>query len=103
MIPIDFSGERVDVLEQELDQAVESVIQCNSVLILCDLAGGTPFRTAVTRTNGRENVRVFYGINLNMLLEVCMYHNDPSAPDTDDLVHQIVDLGKGQVGTFGAP
>lgn len=99
---IDFSGDRVDLLEQQFTRALEDLSPCDSILILCDLAGGTPFRTAVTLTNERKNVRVLYGVNLNLLLELCMDFNDPQPSDLETLVRQLVDLGKEQVGAFGA-
>lgn len=100
---INFSGDRVDLLEQQFNQVLEELSPCDSILILCDLAGGTPFRTAVTLTNEKANVRVLYGVNLNLLLELCMNYNDPQPPELETLVQQLVELGKEQVGAFGSP
>lgn len=100
VLGVDFSGESAEALERDMDRAVGSFPEGQPLLILCDLKGGTPFRTAVMRTRERDNTWVLYGVNLDMLIEVCMSCNDSVHPEGGELSRKLVALGKNQMDVF---
>ena len=65
-ISVDFSGENANFFKEELHNAVMELIkmECEQILILCDLLGGTPFNTAVTLYHDTDNVIIIYGTNV---------------------------------------
>lgn len=66
----------VDVLESSEE----------SILILCDLSGGTPFKQAVLARHDhpKKVIEVIGGVNLAMLMEIALSTEDPTvlADDT---------------------
>ncbi len=62
----------LDDLDREMRKALDKLKDCNGVLILCDLLGGTPFNKAAEISTQMENVNVVAGTNLSMMLEVTM-------------------------------
>ncbi len=66
-----------DVFEQRLHKGVDDVDQGDGILILSDIIGGTTTNKALILANSRNDVEVFTGVNLPMLLEsiVCRQHN----------------------------
>lgn len=58
-----------DELIEELDQKIVDVSKDNQYLIMCDIKGGTPFNVASRYSFKNDNVAVFYGVNLPILIE----------------------------------
>ena len=58
-----------DELERDLAGAFGRLDGCDGVLVLCDLVGGSPFKTAVLLSQGRDDVRVVAGTNLGALVD----------------------------------
>ncbi len=56
------------------------------LLIFTDIKGGTPFNVASILTKDMDNVNIFYGMNLPMVVEVAIYKDTFSMPE---LVKQI--------------
>ena len=100
IVDIDYQGEDTASFEAKLDGELNRFPADIPVLVLCDLLGGTPFRLAATRAQGRKNVRVIYGTNLNMLVEACMCSFEEQAPAVDDLASSVTALGKDQIGVL---
>ena len=86
-----------DDLEEKLEDAVESLKECSGILILADLAGGTPFRTAadlMVENNGIP-MRLIAGVNLGMLIQANMARG--YVESLDDLSEMAVDEGRKQI------
>lgn len=93
---VDFLSEySVEDLERELKKAMDSLKDCEGILVLSDLAGGSPFKTAVILSMGYENMTVIGGTNLPMLIEVSMARK--FIEDMDSLVNMAINTGKDQV------
>lgn len=79
--------------ENSLKENISSLQeQCDSVLVLTDLLGGTPFKTAMLLTQNLENVEVTAGTNLPIILEFLgsrTFQNDLIL-----LIEQLMDTGK---------
>lgn len=95
-VAVDFPQEySVEDLERELTKALDSLKDCDGVLVLSDLGGGSPFKTAVMVGFPRGNVEVIAGTNLPMLIEVNMGRQ--FIEDLDTLTNMAVNTGKDQV------
>ncbi len=94
---VDFlEGEGVADLEKNLLTAIETLKECDSIIVFSDLVGGSPFKTAVECSmKVSKDVHVLGGTNLGMLVECSMTRNfveDPMA-----LIEQTLKTGKNQV------
>ena len=79
-ISVDFSGENANFFKEELHNAVMELIkmECEQILILCDLLGGTPF----------NNVIIIYGTNVPFAVQLCLSVEDQHIT-RDDLIALI--------------
>ena len=89
-ISVDFSGENANFFKEELHNAVMELIkmECEQILILCDLLGGTPFNTAVTLYHDTDNVIIIYGTNVPFAVQLCLSVEDQHIT-RDDLIALI--------------
>lgn len=95
-VAVDFPAEySVEDLERELNNAFETLKDCEGVLVLSDLGGGSPFKTAVIAGYPRGNVEVVAGTNLPMAIEVNMARK--FIEDLGMLTDMAMNTGKDQV------
>lgn len=95
---VDFDlGESTETLTDNLGQAMDALADCESVLILSDLAGGSPFKISVELGFPR-GFEVVAGANLGMLVEINMVRQ--FMDDVHALARQAVTVGKDQVQAF---
>ncbi len=95
-VAVDFPQEySVEDLERELNKAFDTLKDCDGILVLSDLGGGSPFKTAVMTGFPRGNVEVIAGTNLPMLIEVNMGRQ--FIEDLDTLTNMAINTGKDQV------
>ena len=88
-IILDESG--IDVFSKKLDEKVKSITGNNeSLLILADIFGGTPFNQSMIKSQQYENVRVISGVNLQMVIESVMNRSN----DIDEAVENIISSTK---------
>ena len=69
---VDFEADHsTETLAHNLNQAFDKLKNCDGVLVLSDLAGGSPFKTAVECKFARpeQAIEVIAGSNLPMLIE----------------------------------
>lgn len=98
---VDFVAENsVEDLEVKLKEAINSL--SDDILVLSDLAGGSPFKTAVVLSQLSEdkNIKVISGTNLGMLLETAL---SKEFLELDDLVSSALKAGKDAVTVFELP
>ena len=98
-IPVCFEHE-VNELEEDLKDALKRLEMCEGILIFCDLAGGTPFKTAVMLTREYENIEVIAGANLPMLAETVLLRNFTLS--LRQLCADALKTGKEQIVRFDA-
>ena len=66
---VDFAdGMDVEVFEKQLAEAIDSYADCEAVLVLADIAGGTPYNRAAGLSMTRPKVRVISGLSSSMLM-----------------------------------
>ncbi len=72
---VDFEADHsTEILAENLHKAMDNLKGCDGVLVLSDLAGGSPFKTAVECKFARPDqaIEVIAGSNLPMLIEGSM-------------------------------
>ncbi len=98
-VAIDFVAElSTDDLDREIRNAMDSLKECDGIMVLTDLPGGSPFKTAVICGQDYNKVEVIAGTNLPMLCEVAMARN--FIEDLDTLVNMALTTGREQVVKF---
>lgn len=101
LIPVDFeSGHSEEQLQEHLKSAFEGLKDCEGILVLCDILGGSPFKNAVTLSIADPKVRVLYGINLGMAVELAMRCMMGQDSDADALADEIIETGRAQIGKY---
>ena len=100
---VDFiEADGVDGLAAKLSDAMDRLSDCEGILVLSDLAGGSPFKTAVEVGMTKSNrVEVLAGTNLGMIIEISMARG--FIEDVDALVDMAINTGKDQVLRFVLP
>ncbi len=100
-VAVDFDGEGTEKLEKDLKYAVETLSDCNGIIVFADLAGGSPFKTAAIVTAGNPNVKVIGGAHLPMLCEIVMART--FIDDLDTLVSTALNVGRDSIQLFEMP
>lgn len=89
----------VENLYEELDKKMNRLSDCNEIIVLSDLTGGSPFKTAVEVGMHRDQtVEDIGGCNLGMLIEVLMSRK--FVDSLDSLVERCIEAGKQQISKF---
>lgn len=96
-IAIDFE-EDVRKLEKDLNCAYEKFKDLKGVIVFCDLAGGSPFKTAVLLSQNYTGIEIIAGVNLAMLAEITLART--FIEDLDRLVESAIQTGKEQILRF---
>ena len=92
-------GETKTELDAKMDTALERLEGAQGVLLLCDVLQGSPFQCAAERALRDERIRVVYGANVPMALEV-VARLMGGVDDIDELANAVVEIGREHIGTF---
>ena len=86
---LDFSEDKdMDMLLEELREQAAGMTECERIAILCDLDGGTPFKTALLYSFEKEGIDVISGISFPFLLELSLSRG--STEDVDVLLEETL-------------
>lgn len=90
---IDFvPGENAETIMGKYQALVEGQLaHCDQVLFLVDMWGGSPFNAANRFQEGKNNMDVVAGVNIPMLVNVCMARDDVES--LDELVEVALEAG----------
>ena len=69
---VNFAGGSTDEFTEDLKKAVANLSDCDNIVVLTDITGGTPFQMAAMLTSEHENLRVIGGVNVGLLIEISM-------------------------------
>lgn len=70
---IDFvEGEAFDKLQDNLYKAANALKECEHIVILCDINGGSPYKAALLYSLDKVYVDIIAGFNFPFLLELCL-------------------------------
>lgn len=91
----------LETFEKKIRDARVSLGHCEDIIVLCDILGGTPFKTAVTAFFNDHHVKVLYGTNVGMALKLCMECMMLSdGYDIDAICDSLCDEAKMHVGKY---
>lgn len=85
----------IEQLSQKLETAINTLSECEGIIVFTDLVGGSPFKTSVELSFRYPNMAVLGGTNLGMLIETSMARN--FITNLDDLVRSALETGKDQL------
>ena len=93
-------GMSTEQLAEKLSAVYAGFASCEGIVVLSDLPGGTPFKTAVecAFANPQQKIEVIAGTNLPMLITaitMIQFETDPSA-----LVEELLFEGKDNIVRF---
>lgn len=99
---VDFLPEdSIDMLTEKLEAAIGRLDSCEGILILADLAGGSPFNVSLRLKLGSEKpMEVIGGTNLPVLLD--SYMSRTVIADTEKLAVSSLSNGKEQLIRYEA-
>ena len=101
IVYVDFEeNHSTDTLTENLNKALDELKDCDGVLVLSDLAGGSPFKSAVECKVARPDqaIEVLAGSNLPMLIEGSMAMAAFDSPL--DLAQSLIETGKDYIVRF---
>lgn len=88
-----------ETLKKKYQDALKNLDACNNILALCDLSGGSPFKTLVEiKTETEKPMEVIGGTNLPMALEISMCKD--IIEDLSSLSETAVEVGKTGIVKF---
>ena len=85
-------GEGFEEIDAKINKAIEELSDYDGILILTDLAGGTPFNRSVMLTQDVENSLVFSGLNFQMLYTAIFAQGD--LKDVSELINKYMNCGQ---------
>ena len=97
---VDFNeSDSTETLKEKYYTSLKAIDNCDSILALTDLAGGSPFKTLVeVKTEIEKPMEVIGGTNLPMALEISMTKD--IIEDLHSLVESALEIGKNGVVKF---
>ncbi len=98
---VDFEEDHsTQVLTDNLNKALDELKDCDGVLVLSDLAGGSPFKCSVECKYARADqaIEVVAGSNLAMLIEASMAIEDYDSPV--EFAEELIPSGKDAILRF---
>lgn len=90
---VDFEAQdSVEDLREKLKAAIDS-LEVDGILVMSDLAGGSPFKTAVELSvEEKKDIMVIAGTNLPMIIELSMTKDFMSS--LEELTNSSLNVGK---------
>jgi Phosphotransferase system, mannose/fructose-specific component IIA len=85
---------------QELLAAVQEAVADaadDEIFILCDIKGGSVHREMLQLLNENEDIKIITGMNLGMVLELCVSSSDTKDPEN---LNHILEAGKSDIICF---
>ena len=97
---VDFvENDSTETLKQKYINSFKNLSNCDSILALTDLTGGSPFKTLVElKTEIEKPLEVIGGSNLAMILEVSMAKD--FIDDLSELTKTALEIGKNGIVKF---
>ena len=97
---VDFEeNDTIETLKEKYYNSLKNLSECDGILALSDLAGGSPFKTLVeVKTEIEKPMEVIGGTNLPMLLEISMTKD--IFEDLSSLTDSALEVGRNGVVKF---
>ncbi len=88
-----------DGLDKKIKEALYELKKYNNIVILTDIAGGTPFNRSAILTSEMNNVKILAGTNFQMIYTAAFDQTE----NIDEYTNIILDAGKEGVTIFELP
>ncbi len=101
IVYVDFEADHsTETLTENINKGLDELKDCDGVLVLSDLAGGSPFKSAVECKVARPDqaIEVLAGSNLPMLIEGSMAMAAFDSPL--DMAQSLIETGKEYIVRF---
>ena len=101
IVYVDFEADHsTDTLTENINKGLDELKDCDGVLVLSDLAGGSPFKSAVECKVARPDqaIEVLAGSNLPMLIDGSMAMAAFDSPL--DMAQSLIETGKEYIVRF---
>ncbi|HZJ86190.1 MAG TPA: PTS fructose transporter subunit IIA [Erysipelotrichaceae bacterium] len=98
---VNFPGGSSEEFTEDLKVAINNLSDCDNIVVLTDITGGTPFQMAAMLTQEHANLRVIGGVNVGLLIEISMVR--AFEPDVDALIDMVLDNAKNAIAKFELP
>lgn len=86
-------------LKQKYIETIENLKECDKILALCDLVGGSPFKTiAELSLETNKQIEIIGGANFPMILEITILKD--MEENIDILVEKAIQAGKDSILKF---
>ena len=87
-------GMSIEQLAEKLNEAYNGFAHCDGIVVLSDLPGGSPFKTAVecAVANPTKKIEVLAGTNLPMIVTAVTMIEDED--DATSLAEELLETGK---------
>lgn len=96
---IDFlQGESQEALEEDYRDKLDKLKDCEKIVIMTDITGGSPFKSAVTYAVSDDRLNVISGTNVPMLVELIF--GRMNSDDSEALIQSTMEAGKAQIIRF---
>ncbi len=94
-------GMSAEELEARIGKALDSLPDCEHIVILTDLPGGTPFRAAAALSLSDDRLRVLSGTNVPLLLQLALSRTEDAC--VDELIANALAEARQAVMVFEIP
>lgn len=99
-VSIDYrENDSLEDISKKMIDALNVLKTCDEILVLCDLIGGVPFKTAVKiGSSSYQNLDVVGGVNLGMLIEINLTR--VFVKNVKELAEVAIEIGREQIVRF---
>lgn len=74
---LDFEGDQLEDYKKQLKYLIKNMVdKYKKLVILTDIAGGTPYNTSVELSNGNPNIAILSGTNFHLIYELANSNQD---------------------------
>lgn len=97
-IALNFDGLDVEGYTESFKKALDELSMMDHIVVMCDIAGGTPFKTAVILTENDQRVRVVGGANVPLICEIALSRD--YATDFEEFFNESYENSKETIMVF---
>lgn len=99
IVTVEFlDGDTKTELEQKMSKGFADLESAEHILVFCDMLCGSPFHTALMLAMNDPRVKIVFGVNLGMLMNLALQRN--TGESFEAIVAVAVEAGTEQVGLY---
>lgn len=89
-------NDSLESVDQRIEEAYEELKNCSNILVLTDLAGGTPFNRSVMTLSDKDKIRILAGVNFAMLYQAL----SSDQKDIDLYEKEVMEISKESIVSY---